>query len=166
LLVEVVSRLAADKAGNALRRQPGLFGGTHDAAHLVADVTGGVALGLAQRRPFALAVLMPAAVARAVAAFAAELALAVAAVARAVALFAAEWPFSAAPSAWACLSFMDNNRNPGQFAFSLCIYPALAGSALLVRRLPAVPGPYLFLSSTEYILNNIQCIFNTPIGLS
>ncbi|HOU39878.1 MAG TPA: hypothetical protein PK829_01300, partial [Promineifilum sp.] len=99
-------------------------------------------------RPFALAVLMPAAVARAVAAF------------------AAEWPFSAAPSAWACLSFMDNNRNPGQFAFSLCIYPALAGSALLVRRLPAVPGPYLFLSSTEYILNNIQCIFNTPIGLS
>ncbi len=170
-------RLAADEAGDALGRQAGLFGGAHDAAYLVADLTGGVALGLAQRRPLAkrapaLAVRMPAAewllAVAAVAALAAELALAVTVVAWAVAALAAElalavtvvaWassrgrlkrPLPATPPARATALFMDNNRNLGQFAFSLCIYPAPGRFGLSSA---PVPRSRLALSLFPCVLN-------------
>ena len=174
-------RLATDKAGDALRRQPGFFGGAHDAAHLVTNLTGGLALGLAQRRPLAkrapaFAARMPAAewllavalfaaerllamtpVARAVAElalaatlFAAKRPLAVAAVARAVGLLTTGRPLLATPPARAVVSLVDNNRNLGQFAFSLCIYPALGRAGLFGA---PVPRPRLALSSFLYVLN-------------
>jgi len=150
-----VPRLAADKVGDALRRQPGLFGGAHDAAHLVTDLPGGAAFGLAQRRPLAkgtpaLATLMPAAVARAVALFAAELARAVAAgaaVACPLVALAAERPLAGTAVAWAAVSLMDNNSDLTQFAFSLCIYPALnrcgLPSAPVSRRAWPLLSPFL-----------------------
>ena len=168
--VEVGPRLAADEAGDALRRQAGLFGGAHDAAHLVTDVTGDAALGLAQRRPLAkrapaFAALMPAAelaltvatVARAATTLAAELTPAVATVARAVAavtwaatFFVAERPLPASSPVRAIVSLMDNNRNLGQFAFSLCIYPALGRFGLSSA---PIPRSRLALRSFPCVLN-------------
>ena len=156
-------RLATDKAGDALRRQPGFFGGAHDAAHLVTNLTGGLALGLAQRRPLAkrapaFAALMPAAeLALTVAALMAELTPAVATVARAVAavtwaatFFVAERPLPASSPVRAIVSLMDNNRNLGQFAFSLCVYPALGRCGLSSA---PVPRSRLALSSFPCVLN-------------
>ena len=179
--VEVGPRLAADEAGDALRRQAGLFGGAHDAAHLVTDVTGDAALGLAQRRPLAkrapaFAALMPAAelaltvvalmaeltlavatVARAATTLAAELTPAVVTVARAVAavtwaatFFVAERPLPASSPVRAIVSLMDNNRNLGQFAFSLCIYPALGRFGLSSA---PIPRSRLALRSFPCVLN-------------
>lgn len=128
------------------------------AAEAALAMVAGAPLGVLALVPPAAAELALALMTRAARVLAA---LAVAEPARPVARLAAKRPLVATPPARAAVSFVDDNRNLGQFAFSLCINPArgrpgLPGALVAHPRLACVA-----LNSIEYILKHIQYIFNT-----